>query len=91
MNEETPAIESLNKDPAIFSEANELSPDFLLNQQVQGPSDINNAITKKSQQGNTALRPALAESDNKESRETSPQGRYVKVNDFISCSSLCDW
>ena len=90
MNEETPVIESLNKDPVIFSEANELSPDSLLNQQGQGPSDINNVITKKSQQGNTGLRPALAESDNKESRETSPQGRYVKVIGFIYFISLCD-
>ena len=83
MNEEhQSATEILNKDPIIVSEANELSSDSLLNQQGQGPSDASNVITKKPQQGNTQ-RPVVVESYNKESRETSPQGRYVKVIDFI--------
>jgi hypothetical protein len=74
---QTRVNESTNKDTLLNSEANEL-PDTL-GQQVQGHGslDTTSNVIKKQSQGNTQ-RPERDTSE-KEFRETSPQGRYVKV------------
>jgi hypothetical protein len=74
---QTRVNESTNKDTLLNSEANEL-PDTLGQQgQGHGPLDTTSNVIKKQSQGNTQ-RPERDTSE-KEFRETSPQGRYVKV------------
>ena len=74
---QTRVNESTNKDTLLNSEANEL-PDTLGQQgQGHGPFDTTSNVIKKQSQGNTQ-RPERDTSE-KEFRETSPQGRYVKV------------